>query len=498
VTILILHQNANDKGEQLESLAASILRREGYEVVSREIGSGGHEIDLVGEWRQSAYGQEHSRKVLVECKAHESRISTGDWLKFLGKITQEHLSHGDRPLGVMIALSGASGNVRGAFRAIKDDNIQLLTGDHVRKLLEEELQLVPIDKMAEQVSRISGVSHRDIHLAYYDHACYWIVTLQKGKHVLIDAQDVYEDIPEDIVGLAGECFSAPVRPLMEGASAYRRQKFLEDLLLGCVLSKNDVPDDQRLVQMLDDLVGHLIHELDYEQTSYIVENLRERGLISRNGDDFLVVDPEITPQKAIEFLRAVLGRPYFAPGIGTAKYDYLIDYAFDEILDLQRGVEPTDAWKSEVKTLLTLSPSALEAFLEPQSIIRRPLQPREILREENEWSDEKIEAMHEVRRVSVLETLKKQLSSDLSVPSLKLYFHHMRGVTGYRKTSTLTLFEEDGEVSGEFNSKEVTTYVPRTAKDGAPEVISLMATPNVDKPLVADTVQIYPDIYDEQ
>jgi hypothetical protein len=126
------------------------------------------------------------------------------------------------------------------------------------------------------------------------------------------------------------------------------------------------------------------------------------------------------------------------------------------------------------------------------------LQPREILREENEWSDEKIEAMHEVRRVSVLETLKKQLSSDLSVPSLKLYFHHMRGVTGYRKTSTLTLFEEDGEVSGEFNSKEVTTYVPRTAKDGAPEVISLMATPNVDKPLVADTVQIYPDIYDEQ
>ncbi len=126
---IFVYGNTNDdKGAQLESLTASILKSMGYTVNSNEIKSGGNELDVVATKKEPIGGDVC---LICECKAHNSLITMNDWLKFIGKLYLEQkknqLTH-----GLMIALSGANGNVLGSYKDIKEGNfITLITNQGI-------------------------------------------------------------------------------------------------------------------------------------------------------------------------------------------------------------------------------------------------------------------------------------------------------------------------------------------------------------------------------
>src|SRR5205809_1095107 len=108
----VFGNNSDDKGSQLEQLTGRLLAKLGYNQIAMNIvGSGGSELDVRAEYPLSPLHTGGCLHIVAECKAHDSPISLPDWLKFLGKIYSEMARRPNQVRGVLIALSGANGNV---------------------------------------------------------------------------------------------------------------------------------------------------------------------------------------------------------------------------------------------------------------------------------------------------------------------------------------------------------------------------------------------------
>ena len=118
--LYILGKNTDDKGSQLEDLTRDILASQGYEnIVANTVYSGGSEIDVAASYKKQVGIKNMDFPVICECKAHDKAIVMTDWLKFIGKLYIEKLKN-EHTIGLMIALSGANGNVVGSYNDIKD------------------------------------------------------------------------------------------------------------------------------------------------------------------------------------------------------------------------------------------------------------------------------------------------------------------------------------------------------------------------------------------
>jgi hypothetical protein len=126
------------RGLQLEKLTELILENKGYKnITTRQISSGGHELDIAGELQVPMVSKRVQNIVVIcECKAHAKPIGTTDWLKFLGKVYLEEVNSNSQVNGCFISLNGVNGNVSGSYKQLKEkgkDNIELVSGDDLFK-----------------------------------------------------------------------------------------------------------------------------------------------------------------------------------------------------------------------------------------------------------------------------------------------------------------------------------------------------------------------------
>lgn len=126
--LYILGKNTDDKGSQLEELTRDILATQGYgNIVTNSVYSGGSEIDVVASRKSLTGVNNMDYPVICECKAHDKAIVMTDWLKFIGKLYIAKLKN-KYTIGLMLALSGANGNVVGSYNDIKDAIVESRSG----------------------------------------------------------------------------------------------------------------------------------------------------------------------------------------------------------------------------------------------------------------------------------------------------------------------------------------------------------------------------------
>ena len=145
----VFGNNSDDKGAQLEQLTSRLLRRLGYrDIATNVVGSGGSEVDVHGELLLPSIHAGDRLHLIAECKALESPITLPDWLKFLGKIFTERTRGSSQVRGILIALSGANGNVTGAVAEFNtaDTSVELITGDRLADIVVEEFSLPGIER----------------------------------------------------------------------------------------------------------------------------------------------------------------------------------------------------------------------------------------------------------------------------------------------------------------------------------------------------------------
>lgn len=137
--LIIVGKSNDDKGSQLERLTKKILEHQGFEnLITNVQVAGASELDVIGVKVEKTGIRFIEQPILCECKAHAKPIVMNDWLKFIGKLFIERKTK-PQTIGLMLALSGANGNVVGSYEKdfADDSSIQLIANDDLIKLIQE-------------------------------------------------------------------------------------------------------------------------------------------------------------------------------------------------------------------------------------------------------------------------------------------------------------------------------------------------------------------------
>lgn len=350
---VFVYGNTNDdKGSQLESLTASILKSMGYTVNSNEIKSGGNELDVVATKKEPIGGDVC---LICECKAHNSLITMNDWLKFIGKLYLEQkknqLTH-----GLMIALSGANGNVLGSYKDIKEGNfITLITNE---ELLTHILAIHPMLAEKQVVDAVGRYSRKDVvdtNIIYYSNVFYWYVSFPNGVYTILkdDLSVVDDDMLEPFKGMIeSQTDSRLYINIKEENEAIQRRSFIRSLILSYTLDKGHTLKE--IVEWINTIrEGLNVEYTEVEECVRVIPFLKIEDETTVSVIDKKQID-------YIEFYRLILTDTVSTKVMATRFYKNHINKSLlNAIKKLQKNIQIPDENVEECLFLLKHSPSAL-------------------------------------------------------------------------------------------------------------------------------------------
>ena len=118
------HQDPRDRGYQLESLFADVLKRSGLDVWPGLRRNGGSEqVDVAFRFEGWYY--------LTECRWHRERLSARSVDGLSGQVRRS----GKQTMGLLLAINGWSDNVPGLLQQNQDKSILLMDGDDLDAVL---------------------------------------------------------------------------------------------------------------------------------------------------------------------------------------------------------------------------------------------------------------------------------------------------------------------------------------------------------------------------
>lgn len=187
--MLVLGATAKEKGTQLEALIRTELLSQGYaSVYTNVIGAGGNELDIIGEQDLGVMGTSRVIPLLCEAKAHADPVDMPTWQRFLGKLMIERVAK-PATIGMLVALNGVNGNVRGSFTSIreKDDGIFVFDGNHLLDRAREAGQIAAEDAVGVAISALYRKNPSKIEAAYYGGGYFWVVWWNDDQYSISDA-----------------------------------------------------------------------------------------------------------------------------------------------------------------------------------------------------------------------------------------------------------------------------------------------------------------------
>ena len=366
--LYIIGDNHDDKGKQLEELTAALLEESGYEYVCRNtIEAGGSEIDVKAKLVHNVAGIQKEIPVVCECKAKNDTITINDWLKFVGKVSIARMTNAQTE-GVMIALSGANGNVVGSYDALPDKSyLHLITHDSLIKLVCKHYHL----KDAEEV-RVSFANKTDrtidgIDLVYYEKQVWWLVRFIHDEYTIVsDKMTAIEDKYLD--------------------------EFLERLGNYTAFKKTGYVDVQKeeaarvMAELIEKSVVYLLMENGSMTLSKVLEEAQKFDYLKKIGpseieeqigkcpyvkrDDDKIALKDAGEIDIVEFYKWYDKAPMIIDGIST---EYYVTNVNDELLDavikIQENLEISEERKDDCLYIMTLSPGAMTYALTPDEVI---------------------------------------------------------------------------------------------------------------------------------
>ncbi|MEU7619416.1 hypothetical protein AB0B27_25435 [Micromonospora rifamycinica] len=165
------------------------LESQGYvEVYSNVVGSGGNELDVTAKRRFALLGKEHVTSVICEAKAYRDPVNMPIWQKFLGKL---FIKRSEMPttIGILVALSGFNGNVRGSYESLqaKDANLFVFDGRDLFNRARETKEIASDGEVRRSVQEQFRRGISSIEPAYYGGGYFWIVWWNGEEYSVVNA-----------------------------------------------------------------------------------------------------------------------------------------------------------------------------------------------------------------------------------------------------------------------------------------------------------------------
>lgn len=352
--LYILGKTKEDKGNQLEILTKKILTGLGYRNISISyIGKGGEEIDLYAI-KENVHGLKAvDDPVICECKAHEKVISMNDYNKFLGKVTSAK-NKNKYTTGVLMALSGASGNVIGAHNESQND-IQLFAKDDIIQLLSKIYSLDSQSSVIEHVRKLTNRTIVSIDIVYYDHIVYWLISFTKNQYYLLPQNK--QDFDSNLLPLVCKLIQnvAPISEYIDIEQeqlAYLRRTYIQSTMLMYLMTRSYEFND--LVQQIN-TSKHLALPATATELNEILNNC---PFVTTNHNDISLIPA--TEINYIDFYRYLLRGQL---NVGAISQQYYLEHIdrnlFDQIIQVQHYIKIPSEKIEDILFVLRFSPTAL-------------------------------------------------------------------------------------------------------------------------------------------
>jgi hypothetical protein len=362
--IYVYGTNKDDKGKQLEILTASFLESLGYTTTRNVIGSGGNEIDVVASKKECIGGDS---KMICECKAHNSLITINDWLKFIGKIYLAHRKD-TRTQGLMIALSGANGNVIGSYEEIKEDNyITLITNEDIYGYIEKIHPMFTKSQLVGVINQYARKDIMDINIIYYDKGYYWLIFFAKGEYTILkdDLANIEDWLLKPFKKMVESQTEARLYiDIKEANAAKNRCSLIRSLILSYIL---DTPHN---IQEILDWIN--LTKQDLKVTKIEIDEALSKIPFLESLDNGMVKVKVSEKFNPIEFYRSILQDTISKKILTTKFYKGHIDRSLlNEILKIQCNIQIPTTYINECLFILKYSPSALSYAIYPDKDLTR-------------------------------------------------------------------------------------------------------------------------------
>lgn len=252
--MLILGVTSDDKGAQLEALVQATLVAEGYEKITRNfIGAGGDEIDVAAQLVGTLVGQSHTTPVMCEAKAYAKAITLPIWHRFLGKVfIQRAANH--QAVGVLIALNGVSGNVRGNFEHLRlhDSALMIVDGNDLESRAIGTGELLPEIEVRKLVKSSLEQDPLRLDSTYYGGGFSWVArwgqdqySIVDGRGAMLAATKIEQLRPALEATISGQLVAAKeVEVLLEQRHA-ERVRLLNLLFRGRTVAHTSIAEDHQ-------------------------------------------------------------------------------------------------------------------------------------------------------------------------------------------------------------------------------------------------------------
>lgn len=362
--LFVYGKNKDDKGTQLEALTAAILKGMGFVIVRNEVKSGGNELDVVATKKEAIGGDIN---LICECKAHNNLITMNDWLKFIGKL---HLEQRKNQLthGLMIALSGANGNVLGSYKDIKTDNyITLIANEDIFEHILTIHTMATEKQVADVIRRYTRKDIVEINIIYYDNCYYWHICFPSGEYTLLkdDFSDVEAGRLTAFKGMIeSQTNSRLYLDIKEEYEAIQRRSLIRTLVLSYTLDK------EHTLKEIEDWINSIKTDL-YVTFEEVEKSVKVIPYLSVSKDGLVSVTDE-SKIDYLEFYRFILTDTVSTRVMATRFYkDHINRGLLDSIKQLQKNIQIPEENIEECLFLMKHSPSALAYTINEDEAITR-------------------------------------------------------------------------------------------------------------------------------
>lgn len=357
--LYIIGDTNDDKGKQLEELTAAILKECGYEYVClNTIDAGGSEIDVKAKLVYDLAGIQKEIPVICECKAKNDTITINDWLKFVGKVSIARMNNAQTE-GVLIALSGANGNVTGSYDELPDKNyLHLITHDSLIKLVSKHYHLKPEEELRAYFANKTARTIDGVDLVYYEKEVWWIVRFIHDEYTIVSnkmtaVEDKYLDEFLERLGNYTPFKKTGYVDIQKEETAKVMANLIEKSAVYLLMAHGGMT----LSEMLEE-----VQKFDYLKMisqSEVEEQISKCQYIKRDGDKIMM--KEASEIDIVEFYKWYDKAPMIIGGICTEFYVKNVnDKLLDAVIKIQENLEIPEERKDDCLYIMTLSPGAME------------------------------------------------------------------------------------------------------------------------------------------
>jgi hypothetical protein len=364
----VFGRTADDKGTQLEQLTRRLLERLGYKHLALNVvGSGGSEIDVLGDYPIPGPLGPASLRVIGECKAYESPVTLPDWLKFLGKLFVEEAKAPGEVRGLFVALSGANGNVRGSVEELRNrrKTIDFVDAENLVALTQNEFDVPRLENVVQRCAQLVPDPVAEFSLGYYELRAFWVLQFANGTFSILCGRNLEETpSPELVAMVAAQLQGSKHRDLYQEDEHRRRLVDTRKLILSRLLMDRAVLSKAALSVPEGPFVPAT------PDVELLLEDLVGAGAVDKVGEDYSVDRVVEAGDARVGILLELTDERTFLSGICSPGWLSLIDDTLlEEISKIQGDLPIPQEVRNEALCLLRWSPTALAWSIRPAPML---------------------------------------------------------------------------------------------------------------------------------